>query len=305
MQPNVTSPSPSPALDNSQREELIRYLNLKLVSLGQPTSQSTADAYSLEVAGPLLRNHYQKDLLLGDMLCPADTRIQDFLDGYLSDVCPSGAARVPSRTFVLDRPGLARVMSLPATGDAIASPYLSSYRIAQGVLHNPRSDKRTTQGIFHIVEGGLPVPADKITVPKQAFATLLERAWRPPEEALALPFTADQKEQARLFVSLLLRPTVCPATGDEPAKSLEIRFFAPASLVSNLDFVESIFGNGGDPYLPENDSALDILHWTGHTGCVILAPHLQGISQKSTGAAARERRHRAPEARRDVLGTRG
>ena len=28
----------------------------------------------------------------------------------------------------------------------------------QGVLHNPRSDRRTTQGIFHIVEGGLPIP---------------------------------------------------------------------------------------------------------------------------------------------------
>ena len=39
---------------------------------------------------------------------------------------------------------------------------------------------------------------------------------------------------------------------------MEIRFFAPASLVSNLDFVERIFGNGGDPDLPENDSALDV-----------------------------------------------
>jgi phosphoenolpyruvate carboxykinase (diphosphate) len=29
-------------------------------------------------------------------------------------------------------------------------------------------------------------------------------------------------------------------------KSMEIRFFAPGSLVSNLDFVESIFGNAGD-----------------------------------------------------------
>ena len=283
MQAKPTSQSHTPDIDNSHREELIRYLNLKLVSLGQPTSQSTADPYSLEIAGPLLRNHYQKDLLLGNMLCPADARIQDFLDGYLSEERPKGAARVPSRTFVLDRPGLARVMSLPATGDSIASPYLHSYRVAQGVLHNPKSDKRTTQGIFHIVEGGLPIPADKIAVPKIAFALLLDEAWRPPQDAMALPFTADQQEQARLFASLLLRPIVCPATGDEPAKSLEIRFFAPASLVSNLDFVESIFGNGGDPYLPENDAALDVMHWTGHTGCVILAPHLQGIRKKALG----------------------
>ena len=112
MEFKVTLPNQSASLDNSHREELIRYLNLKLMSLGQPTSRSTTDAYSLEVAGPLLRNHYQKDLLLGDMLCSADTRIQGFLDGYLSEVRPSGAARVPSRTFVLDLPGLARVMSL-------------------------------------------------------------------------------------------------------------------------------------------------------------------------------------------------
>ena len=55
---------------------------------------------------------------------------------------------------------------------------------------------------------------------------------------------------------------------------METRFFAPGNLVSNLDFVETIFGNGGDPFLPENDAGLDVDHWSGHTGCVILAPHL-------------------------------
>jgi len=64
---------------------------------------------------------------------------------------------------------------------------------------------------------------------------------------------------------------------------MEIRFFAPGNLVSNLDFVEMIFGNGGDPYLPENDAALDVLHWTGHTGCVILAPHIVGIPKTDLG----------------------
>ena len=108
---------------------------------------------------------------------------------------------------------MARVMSLPVTSDSFSSPYLNSYRVPQGVLHNPKSDRRTTQGIFHIVEGGLPVPADKIAVPKQAFAALWAAALRPPDDLLTLPFTADQEEQARCFVSLLLRPLVCPATG--------------------------------------------------------------------------------------------
>jgi hypothetical protein len=267
----------------SDPAELLRYINLKLVALGQPPNHSTTDPYFLEIAGPLLRNYYQKDQLLGDRLCPADTRIQQFLDDCLKDVCPGGAARLPSNSFVLDRPGLARVMSLPPGADDFVSPYLHSYRTAQGVLHNPRSDRRTTEGIFHIVEGGLPIPADKLAVPKAAFAGLLAAALRPPLETAALPFTAGQDDQARLFVSLLLRPMVCPATGTDPAKSMEIRFFAPGNLVSNLDFVEMIFGNGGDPYLPENDAALDVLHWTGHTGCVILAPHIVGMRKKELG----------------------
>jgi hypothetical protein len=267
----------------SDPAELLRYINLKLVALGQPSSYSTTDPYFLEIARPLLRNYYQKDQLLGDRLCPADTRIQQFLDSYLKDVAPGGAARLPSNSFVLDRPGLARAMSLPPGVDEFTSPYLHSYRIVQGVLHNPKSDRRTTEGIFHIVEGGLPIPADKLAVPKPAFARLLAEALNPPADSTALPFTADQDEHARLFVSLLLRPTVCPATGTDPAKSMEIRFFAPGNLVSNLDFVETIFGNGGDPYLPENDAALDALDWTGHTGCVILAPHIVGMRKTDLG----------------------
>ena len=263
--------------------ELFRYINLKLAALGQPVSEKTADPYFLELAAPLLANYHQKDLLLGGRLCPADTRIQEFLDSYLG---AENTPRFPGSTFVLDRPGLGRAMSLPAGEDYYSSPWLQSYRVAQGILHNPKSDRRTTKGIFHIVAGGLPVPADKITVPKQTFAALLAAALQPPQDALALPFTAHQPGQVRLFVSLLLRPAICPATGNEPGKSMETRFFAPASLVSNLDFVEGIFGNAGDPYLPENNAALDIEHWSGHTGCVILAPHLVGLRKKDLGLPA-------------------
>jgi len=263
--------------------DLIRYLNLKLAALGQPISQSTAEPQFLDIARPLLRNFENKDRLLRDHLCPADARIQTFLDGYLKDVCPQGVPRLPTRTFVLDRDGLARVMSLPPHAPSFSSPYLRSYRVPQGVLHNPHSDRRTTQGVFHIAEGGFPVPADKEAVPQRTFAALLAAALIPPRAALTLPFSADQEQHAELFVSLLIRPLVCPATGTDPAKTMEIRFFAPGSLVSNLDFVESIFGNGGDPHLPENDAALDVMHWTGHTGCVILAPHLVGMKKAALG----------------------
>ena len=50
-----------------------------------------------------------------------------------------------------------------------------------------------------------------------------------------------------------------------------------------LDFVESIFGNAGDPLTAANDAALDAQHWSGHTGCVILAPHLVNLTKKELG----------------------
>ncbi len=273
----------------------MRYAHLKLGAMGMPVNHAAAESQFLELAGPLLRNYYQRVKLLGDALCPVDARIQAFLDRYLADATIGPVPHLPANTLVLDRPGLARVLSLPPDGDAFASNYVHSYRVPQGVLHNPKSDRRTTQGIFHIVEGGLPIPADKIVAPRKAFAVLLESAFHPPDDDLVLPFTADQETKARLFVSLLLRPLVCPATGASPEKNMETRFFAPASLVSNLDFVERIFGNGGEPFLPENDAALDPQHWTGHTGCVILAPHLTSITKQFLGlphydqASARQR----------------
>jgi hypothetical protein len=35
--------------------------------------------------------------------------------------------------------------------------------------------------------------------------------------------------------------------------------------------------------LVENDAALDVSHWAGHSGCVILAPHLVGLKKKDLG----------------------
>src|SRR5512142_2095632 len=102
--------------------DLVRYINLKLTALAEPVSRATADPSFMEIVAPLLRNHLQMDRLLGWPLCPADARIQAFLDRMLASVCPGGAARLPARTFVLDRPGLARALSLPATADRFASP---------------------------------------------------------------------------------------------------------------------------------------------------------------------------------------
>ncbi|MCX7193063.1 MAG: hypothetical protein NTY60_05485 [Proteobacteria bacterium] len=280
--------------DNSEdssaaREQLQLYINLKLSSSGQPPCEEGSDSSFLEVANNLLKSYREKSRLLAGYLCPPDQRIQSYLDDYLADVAEGELPRLPENTLILDRHGVARELSLPVKLDEFKSEYVSSYRIRNGVLNNPLNDRRTTQGSFHIAEEGLPIPADKKVVPKLAFARMLKAALNPPEELLRLPFTAGQKEEARMFVSLLLRPVVCPEIpGHEAEKSMEIRFFAPGSLVSNLDFVESIFGNSGNPVLASNDAGLDVEHWSGHSGCVILAPHLIKFTKKELGLPYRD-----------------
>ncbi|TVR49282.1 MAG: hypothetical protein EA425_12690 [Puniceicoccaceae bacterium] len=269
-------------LDETQ---LALFINLKLAARGHPVAEKVEEEFPSPVLSrSLLATLREKNRLLRDYLCPADRHIQEFLDAYLEGVGPEGKRWIPDNAMPLEHHGMARVLSLPAKGDHFHSSIIDSYRVHQGVLHNPAKDRRTTQGVFHIAEGGLPIPHDKKAVPRPAFAALLERALEPPPELLRLPFSDGSEHPAELFVSLLLRPVVCPeVAGVSEGKTMEVRFFAPASLVSNLDFVESIFGNAGDPYLPENDARLDTDHWSGHTGCVILAPHLVSVTKKELG----------------------
>ncbi len=260
----------------------IRYINLKLADLGCPTVGTQVDAELHELLDTLLQHNRETGRLLANYLCPADWRIQKFLDGYL-DGC-TVQPKLPSRTFILDRHGIARTLSLPPDDDHFKSEIVSSYRTKNGVLHNPAKDRRTTKGVFHVTDDGLPIPEDKIVVPVNVFANVLQHALTPPHELLRLPFSASQTDKAECWASVLLRPVVCPEVkGVSLEKTMEIRFFAPGNLVCNLDFVESIFGNAGDPYLPQNDAGLDVDHWTGHTGCVILAPHLTTIKKKDVG----------------------
>jgi hypothetical protein len=277
---NKTSETPE-----EEREKLQLYINLKLASSGQPTCVPRGAAHLFGISRDLLKSYREKNRLLANYQCPVDLRIQDFIKRYLDDLELDSIPMLPTQTFVLDRYGVARELSLPMGKDEFHSDIVSSYRVQQqGVLHNPASDRRTTQGSFHITEGGLPISGDKKAVPKETFAYMFAHALNPPDELLTIPFTSHLPEPARMFVSLLLRPIVCPEIpGKEAEKTMEIRFFAPGNLTSNLDFVESIFGNGGNPNLSEFDAGLDVEHWTGTTGCVILAPHLVGLKKKDAG----------------------
>ncbi|RKD91264.1 hypothetical protein [Mangrovibacterium diazotrophicum] len=262
----------------------IQYINLKLAADGYPTCNTGIKTDLIEIAKPLLNNYNIKSRLLSNNTSPMGTRIREFLDSYLSDVPGDNSINWPENPFILDRYGLARIISIPPGADYHETDIIKTYRTAQGVLNNPKEDRRTTKGVFHVVEGGLPIPDDKKAVPKATFTKLLQAALNPPKDLMRLPFTANLEQPAELFVSLMLRPIVVPEVpGVIREKSMEVAFLAPGSLVSNLDFVESIFGNAGDPFLPENDAALAPENWTGHTGCVILATHLTQLTKKELG----------------------
>jgi hypothetical protein len=286
------------------RERLISYINIKLASLGLPLYTREGTAF-VDLAGDTLENLREKNRLLGDMLPASDRRIQAFLDSYLEELGSKDIPRLPSDTFILDCYGMGRELSIPPDAHEHVSSTLSSWRVRNGVLHNPASDRRTTEGVFHVATGGLPIPPDKKAVPKAVYAKLLAAALAPPPELQELPFTATGPGKARAFLSLLIRPPVCPKVpGYCEERSIEIRLFAPGSLAASLDFIESIFGNSGDPWVADNDAALDPLHWTGHTGCIILATHLVTLTKRELGlprwADATERQRRDGMAWKEV-----
>ena len=279
-----------PSLADPEEEKRLReYVNLKLAARGFDIVGDGQDQEFLELGKPLIANFQEKTRLLSNYLCPVDAAIDSFLREYLGEdlvkeTFPEDRPLVPAEALIMERHGIARTLSCPPDQDVFKSSILSSYRVQQGICHNPASDRRTTKGVFHVCEEGLPIPADKKAVPKVTFARLLKAALNPPQEIMTVPYTGTSPKPTHSFVSHMLRPLVQPEVpGVSPAKHYEVRFFAPGNLVSNLDFVESIFGNAGDPYLPENDSRLDVEHWTGTTGCVILAPHLIRLTKKELG----------------------
>lgn len=280
--------------------DILPIIQLKLMATGFDTLSETEIDPITSHAADLIRKIQSKYRGAAQPFCPLDQRIQSWLDHHFGGMELPGWLRIPGRTLQMDFHGLARTLSLPKDGDLFVSEHLSSYRVTQGVLNNPTSDRRTTKGTFHVSEGGLPVPGDKCAVPKEVFGAMLWHAFNPPDPLLTLPYTSNLADPAKVFTSIYLRPLVSPEVpGQSPYKDMEIRFLAPGSLVSNLDFVESIFGNGGDPFLPENDAALDVDHFCGVTGCVVLAPHLTQLRKKDLGLPRWE--DATPRQRRDGM----
>ncbi len=274
------------------RTDRIRYINFKLAALGLPIVRTTTEDLAatgdfIDLFGDIIEDYKEKTRRVDVHAIGIHKRINRFFENYFKD-----EREVPhtiDRYFSLDHYGLARELSLPVDGDAFHNEHMTSYRIKQGVLHNPKHDRRTTKGSFHIVEGGPRTPFDKKEVPRKTFLHLYRAALEAPSELRGLPFTAEQDEKAETFVALMLKPIVSPAVpGLLDEKTMEILFIAPGGFVANLDFVESVFGNAGDPSLHTNDAGLDVMGWSGHTGYIVLAPHLTTLKKIDLGLPSYE-----------------
>lgn len=263
---------------------LVDRIKLQLIMLGFHVEN--VDEYTKNVVSPVINKTFHGLKKCNEEQCGADKRIEQFLNDYLSEFNDREASErfLPERDFICDKYGMARVLSLPEGADEFHSEYVDSYRTCNGILNNPSTDKRTTKDVFHIVEGGYPVPDDKIEVPKIAFYNMLKIAFHPNDKMLMLPFTSLSKSPVETFISNYMTPIVCPAMpGIQKEKRMEVRFFVPASLVSILDFTESIFGNAGSPFSVENDMAYDPQNWSGYTGCIVFAPQLRKCTKKELG----------------------
>ena len=139
----------------------LQHINLQLASLGKPVCRLDTDESYLAIAESLLKQYTLQRRLLAEYRSPADRRIEGFLNTWLGEQGVHQPVSLPQASFILDQPGLARVLSLPLEQPEFHSPYVDSYRLLQGVLHNPRYDRRTTSPNFlpggaaglHFVEG--------------------------------------------------------------------------------------------------------------------------------------------------------
>ena len=154
---------------------------------------------------------------------------------------------------MLDRHGIARELSLPADGDVFQSDILdvlprAQRRAAQPAQRPPHDGRHVPRRRGRPADPGRQEGGPARRRSSRCSGGAVDAAGRSAGAAVHRRISATQ---AHTWLSLLLRPIVCPEVpGFSRRQTMEVRFFAPGSLVSNLDFVESIFGNAGDPYLP-------------------------------------------------------
>jgi phosphoenolpyruvate carboxykinase (diphosphate) len=189
------------ATNRLERDRLRSYIAFQMAAAGlaPPDEATNADDMASFSSG-ILESLREKNRLLSEHRAPIDSRIEEFLQQYFRSVVGEDPLRLPNRSLTLDRHGMARELSLPVNGNEFCNDLVSSYRCLNGVLNNPKADRRTTAGTFHVVEGGLPIPRDKRAVPKLVFTNLFRAAMNPPKELMLLPYMSHSHNPAYTWV---------------------------------------------------------------------------------------------------------
>ncbi len=93
------------------RAARLRHVNLQLLANGLPSAipvDANGDGSPADGVAGLLESYHEKSRLLTDYRCPADRRIEAFLQSHLADLDQfRGPLRLPDHTLVLGQPGLA------------------------------------------------------------------------------------------------------------------------------------------------------------------------------------------------------
>ena len=235
-----------------ERRAAVSSILLKLAAMGVRIPPGTGEEDVLHLARDLFARYREQTRLLSEHLCPADRRIQGFLDGSSPPRTSSEPVRLPER-HVHPRP-------LRPGARAVAA----DRRRQPGTTIWSRATASTT---------ACCTTPSTIAAPPRASSTSRRAACRFPPTSCACRSaptcgcSTRRCVRPRSCCACRSRPTGtsrwrrwsrcccgrwcarrCPKVS--PEKRMEVRFFAPGGLVSNLDFVESIFGNAGDPFLP-------------------------------------------------------
>src|SRR5258705_3325575 len=141
-----------------ERRAAVSSILLKLAAMSVRIPAGAGEEDVLHLAGDLFARYREQTRLLSEHVCPADQRIQGYIDGLLVSAAVGGPIRLPAETLILDRYGLARELSLPIDAEAWHNELGSSYRLDNGVLHNPVKVLRTAPCAFLVAAGGFHVP---------------------------------------------------------------------------------------------------------------------------------------------------
>jgi hypothetical protein len=154
-------------------DKIKQYINLKLASIGCKVEASKETEGFLEVAKPLLNNYREKARLLSNHFSPSGKRIHDFLDDYLKEVRTTQNIKLPQHTFILDRHGLGRVLSLPSETDFFETSIIKPTEPLREYLNNPKEDRGRQKVYFMFVRVDYPSVTTKRRFRNSRFATCL------------------------------------------------------------------------------------------------------------------------------------